>query len=335
MEPVGQPPGRARSSLVSARLIVRPLPWDAVRAISGGSRLDDWAADYPSEGDVIIAGLLQDAGPWPTLLTGPGGTARWSSGTAAWWSAGSDSSARRGGAGWWRLVTALCPRGKAAATPARPSGPCSPWRGRIARVTAVVAGTDPGNAASQRVLEKAGFRRIAGDGEFRYRLAARRQGQRLSKLGPGARDRCGLGSSAAGIVSGLGPSVGWIRRRAGPRPLDPARQDSREFVARVDAELLVHVAQVVLDGLRAQEQRGRGLPGGLPPGEQDGDLQLLRGQLVERVRVPARRVSPVAASSARARSAQGCASRRSNTSAAARSCSRARTRLRARRSRSP
>jgi RimJ/RimL family protein N-acetyltransferase len=38
------------------------------------------------------------------------------------------------------------------------------------RVTAVVAGTDPGNAASQRVLEKAGFRRTAAGGEFRYRL---------------------------------------------------------------------------------------------------------------------------------------------------------------------
>ncbi len=42
------------------------------------------------------------------------------------------------------------------------------------RVTAVVAGTDPGNAASQRVLGKAGFRRIAGRiaaaGEFRYAL---------------------------------------------------------------------------------------------------------------------------------------------------------------------
>ena len=39
------------------------------------------------------------------------------------------------------------------------------------RVTGVAAGTDPGNAASQRVLEKAGFRRVAADGGFHYRLS--------------------------------------------------------------------------------------------------------------------------------------------------------------------
>ncbi len=38
------------------------------------------------------------------------------------------------------------------------------------RVRTVVAGTDPGNAASQRVLEKAGFRQISAVGEFRYQL---------------------------------------------------------------------------------------------------------------------------------------------------------------------
>jgi RimJ/RimL family protein N-acetyltransferase len=39
-------------------------------------------------------------------------------------------------------------------------------------VEAVVATTATGNAASQRVLEKAGFRRAGqdGDGELRYRL---------------------------------------------------------------------------------------------------------------------------------------------------------------------
>jgi hypothetical protein len=33
-----------------------------------------------------------------------------------------------------------------------------------------------------------------------------------------------------------------------------------EFFAGVDAEFLVDVAEVVFDGLRAEEQRGRGLP---------------------------------------------------------------------------
>ena len=37
-----------------------------------------------------------------------------------------------------------------------------------------MAGTDPGNVASQRVLEKAGFRRISAAGEFRYQLTRAR-----------------------------------------------------------------------------------------------------------------------------------------------------------------
>src|SRR6202034_1360447 len=61
MESPGPPPAPTRSSLVSPRLVVRPLPWDAVVAITGGQRLDDWAPDYPGDGDVVIAGLLQGA----------------------------------------------------------------------------------------------------------------------------------------------------------------------------------------------------------------------------------------------------------------------------------
>jgi phosphoribosylformylglycinamidine synthase len=58
-------------------------------------------------------------------------------------------------------------------------------------------------------------------------------------------------------------------------------QHPRELITGVDAELLVDVAQVVLDGLRAQEQRGGGFPGGLPPGQQDGDLIFLLGETRE------------------------------------------------------
>ena len=58
-----------------------------------------------------------------------------------------------------------------------------------------------------------------------------------------------------------------------------------ELLARVDVELQVDVAQVVLDRLRAEEQRGGGLPRGLAAGQQQRDLQLLRGQLVDRARV--------------------------------------------------
>jgi hypothetical protein len=46
-----------------------------------------------------------------------------------------------------------------------------------------------------------------------------------------------------------------------------------ELVARVDAELGVRMPQVVFDGLRAEEQGRRGLPGRAAGGEQERDLQ--------------------------------------------------------------
>ena len=63
MESPGMPPDPTRSSVVSTRLIVRPVPWDAVLAITGGKRLDDWSPDYPDDGDVVIARLLREVGP--------------------------------------------------------------------------------------------------------------------------------------------------------------------------------------------------------------------------------------------------------------------------------
>lgn len=171
MEPAGQPPFPARS-LLSARLIVRPMPWDAVRAISEGSRLDDWANDYPSEGDVIIARMLRDV--WPAV-SDPA--------DQAWGHRQVVERARGlvvGGIGFfgppresgevevgYGIVPSRQDRGYA--TEALQAMLAMAWADP--RVTAVVAGTDPGNAPSQRVLEKAGFRRTTAGGEFRYRLA--------------------------------------------------------------------------------------------------------------------------------------------------------------------
>jgi RimJ/RimL family protein N-acetyltransferase len=147
------------------------MPWDAVRAISGGSRLDDWAADYPSEGDVIIAGLLQEVGP---AVADPA--------DHSW---GQRQVVERasglvvGGIGFFgppresgevEIGYGIVPsrQGRGLATEALLTMLAMAWADP--RVTAVVAGTDPGNTASQRVLEKAGFRRTATGGEFRYRL---------------------------------------------------------------------------------------------------------------------------------------------------------------------
>ena len=59
------------------RLLLRPLTLAVVQALVGGRRLDDWAADYPSDGDLVIAGLLDRAGA--AAWSGPtpaGGTSR-------------------------------------------------------------------------------------------------------------------------------------------------------------------------------------------------------------------------------------------------------------------
>src|ERR1700722_6383867 len=205
MESPGPPSAPTRLSLVSARLIVRPVPWDAVLAITGGERLDDWAPDYPGDGDVVIARLLQDtgrdggrgagrevgqarAGDAIGPVAGPSGAGPSGAepGDEAW---GHRQVVERasglvvGGIGFFgppldaevEIGYGIVPsrQGRGYATEALLAMIAMAWAD--ARVRSVGAGTDPGNVASQRVLGKAGFSRIAGritgSGEFRYELA--------------------------------------------------------------------------------------------------------------------------------------------------------------------
>ena len=167
---------------MSARLIVRPVPWDAVLAITGGERLDDWAPDYPGDGDVVIARLLQGAdqdvgrevgrqvgqaraGDAAGPVVGPSGA---EPGDEAW---GHRQVVERasglvvGGIGFFgppldaevEIGYGIVPsrQGRGYATEAVLAMIAMAWAD--ARVRTVVAGTDPGNVASQRVLGKAGF----------------------------------------------------------------------------------------------------------------------------------------------------------------------------------
>src|SRR5262245_56785930 len=61
--------------------------------------------------------------------------------------------------------------------------------------------------------------------------------------------------------------------------------EAGELSARRDAELLEHLAQVVVDGPRTEEQPAGDLPVGRPLGDHAGDLVLLGGEVVERARV--------------------------------------------------
>jgi [ribosomal protein S5]-alanine N-acetyltransferase len=172
MNLVGRLPSRTGLWYVSPRLVLRPVPWEAVRAIAASRRLDGWAADYPSAGDVVIMDLLHRVG-----------RAAWSGLDQAW---GHRQVVERasgmvvGGIGFLgppdlgevEVGYGIVPsrQGRGYATEALCAMVTMAWA--HLGVTAVVAGTERGNAASQRVLEKAGFQRAgAVAGQCRYRLS--------------------------------------------------------------------------------------------------------------------------------------------------------------------
>ncbi len=51
-------------SLSTGRLLLRPWTSAEAAAVRAGDRLPDWAADFPAEGDVVIAGLLAERPDW-------------------------------------------------------------------------------------------------------------------------------------------------------------------------------------------------------------------------------------------------------------------------------
>jgi [ribosomal protein S5]-alanine N-acetyltransferase len=166
------PPAPTGSWTVSRRLVLRPVPWDAVQAIAAGRRLPGWADDYPTEGDAIIAGLLFRAGP-----------AAWPGANQAW---GHRQVVERatglvvGGIGFAgppsvagdvELGYGIVPsrQGRGYATEAVAAMVAVAWAAPV--VEAVVATTDTSNAASRRVLEKAGFQFVGVDEELHFRLS--------------------------------------------------------------------------------------------------------------------------------------------------------------------
>ncbi len=170
VDPADALPAAAGPEHPPGPLVLRPLTPAVVRALVGGRRLDDWAADYPSDGDLVIAGLLDRAGP-----------AAWSGGDASW---GHRQVVERrtglvvGGIGFagppqhgevevgYGIVPSRQRRGYA--TEAVLMMAALAWRDP--EVTAVIARTESGNVASRRVLDKAGFRQVAAGEEISFRL---------------------------------------------------------------------------------------------------------------------------------------------------------------------
>lgn len=145
-------------TILSARLALRPVGADAVRAIVSGERLSDWAEDYPSEGDKFIAGGIDRRdGPVPAGGgVGVFGHFQVVERERALVVGGIGFRGRpdRGESEVGYGIVQSC-RGRGYATEALVALCGAAFADR--ELVAVVATTDPENLGSQRVLEKAGF----------------------------------------------------------------------------------------------------------------------------------------------------------------------------------
>jgi RimJ/RimL family protein N-acetyltransferase len=141
--------------LATERLVLRPMTAEHVAAVTSGRRLSRWAPDYPSDGDRRIAGLLERQGvpAGPDAVFGHRLVAELQTGQVV------------GGIGLKGPPTdgqvelgygiAESRRGRGYATEAVRA--MADLAADLPGVRQVVAGVDPTNAASVRVLEKAGF----------------------------------------------------------------------------------------------------------------------------------------------------------------------------------
>jgi [ribosomal protein S5]-alanine N-acetyltransferase len=141
----------------SERLELRPVPWDDVEAIVNGERRSDWAEDFPDEGDVVVADLLHDVGPHQRgasdLIWSHRQVVERSSGLVVG-GIGFSGPPENGVA---EIGYGIVPshQGRGYATEAVMALVTAAWRREGVR--AIIAETEPGNVASQRVLEKASF----------------------------------------------------------------------------------------------------------------------------------------------------------------------------------
>jgi [ribosomal protein S5]-alanine N-acetyltransferase len=161
--------------LMTSQVMLRRFPPSAAAAIVEGRRLDSWAADYPAEGDVVIAGLLHDA------VADDAGGDTFLSHWGHWQVVERSSGLVIGGIGFLappargtvEIGYGIVPshQGRGYATDAVRA--VVRWASAQSSVTEIVAGTDGDNLASQRVLEKVGFRRVEREGDISFALTVR------------------------------------------------------------------------------------------------------------------------------------------------------------------
>ncbi|WP_460400044.1 GNAT family N-acetyltransferase [Actinophytocola sediminis] len=153
------------TDLTTERLVLRPWRADELTAVLGDGRMAHWAADFPAEGDRVIAGVIagQPAGYGHRLIVERGSGLVVGSISVLW--PPSDGAVEVG----YGVVGSRRGRGYAAeATRALVASALdSP------EVHTVYADVELANVASVRVLEKAGLRRWREDATTaRFRAVA-------------------------------------------------------------------------------------------------------------------------------------------------------------------
>ena len=152
-------------------LDLRPVPWAAVEAIVNGDRLPDWAEDFPDTGDRVIARMLHQAGRPEAEPQRPGPWGHYHVVERA-------SGAVVGGIGFrgppkdgvTEIGYGIVPsrQGHGYATEAVNAVLLLAWE--QPETNTIIAHTEIGNLASQRVLGKAGFVLEATAAQRRYRI---------------------------------------------------------------------------------------------------------------------------------------------------------------------
>jgi [ribosomal protein S5]-alanine N-acetyltransferase len=141
--------------LRTERLVLRPVTADHVAAVVAGRRQPDWAPDFPSEGDEVIAGMLTRQGvpTGPDAVFGQRLVVELETGLVVGgiglFGPPCDGRVELG----YGLVESR--RGRGYATEAARA--MVEMALGLPGVTEVVAGVDPANPASVRVLERSGF----------------------------------------------------------------------------------------------------------------------------------------------------------------------------------
>jgi RimJ/RimL family protein N-acetyltransferase len=153
-------------------LTLRPIPWEAVLAVVEGRRLAGWADDFPAAGDVFIAGGLhrgeigQAQRPGGEVLWGHHQVVETSSGLVVG-GVGFHGPPKGGEVEIGYGIVPTC-QGRGYATEA--VSKLVSLALTMPEVVSVVASTDADNVASQRVLEKAGFKLADRSDGRRYRI---------------------------------------------------------------------------------------------------------------------------------------------------------------------